>query len=527
MKPRVMIVDDEETIRKLLKGRLEREGIEVLSAPSAQEAESLFTQSTSQGGAPIGVLVTDLKMPGRDGFSLMDWVRSRDERCKVVLITGHGEKEVAIQALKRGGTDYLEKPFDLEEFTHSVRRCINEYRLESERADRVAALEARVERTEGRASDEYWFVSKSPAMAKVNEWISVLRRESMRGEGEEPAVLILGESGTGKEGIARMVHAGSRRGRGPWVAVNCANFNETMLESELFGHEKGAFTGATGLKRGLFEIARGGTLFLDEIAEMEPKIQAKLLRVIQEKTFRRVGGTVDIAADVRLIAATHARLEEGVRSGKFREDLYHRVSRVVVEVPPLRDRMQDIVPMAQQFAERAFSRRSKKFLAFTAESQAAMQGYRWPGNVRELLNVIERAALVDRGGSAAVDVCGFMGVQPASQMTVVAAPLTLVSSQSTPSSESPTGGRPPAVLSLQDPIESYTSLKKRWSLSFEREYLAAILARHGGNVSAAAREAHLDRSNFLRLLRRHRMTAQEFRQTEMDGSAPSIQKKAA
>ncbi len=542
MKPRVMIVDDEETIRKLLKGRLEREGVEVFSAGNAQEAESVFNQATAQGGAPISVLVTDLKMPGRDGFSLMDWVRSRDERCKVVLITGHGEKEVAIQALKRGGSDYLEKPFDLEEFTHAVKRCINEYRLETERADRVAALEARVERTEGKGADDYWFVSKSPSMGKVNEWISVLRRESMRGEGEEPTVLILGESGTGKEGIARMVHAGSRRGRGPWVAVNCANFNEQLLESELFGHEKGAFTGATSLKRGLFEIARGGTLFLDEIAEMEPKLQAKLLRVIQEKTFRRVGGTADMTTDVRVVAATHARLEEGVRTGKFREDLYHRVSRVVVEVPALRERTQDIVPMAQQFAERAFGKRGKKFPGFSAESQAALQGYRWPGNVRELLNVVERAALVDRDTGKTVDVCPFMGVQPASQMAQhmsYPTPLTLVqggggagatvatTSSTVQGTVQPTAQKDPVVLTLQDPIESYTSLKKRWSLSFEREYLAAMLARHGGNVSAAAREAHLDRSNFLRLLRRHRMTAQEFRHDEMDDSASSIQKKAA
>jgi len=531
MKPRVMIVDDEETIRKLLKGRLEREGVEVFAAGNAQEAETAFNQASAQGGAPIGVLVTDLKMPGRDGFSLMDWVRSRDERCKVVLITGHGEKEVAIQALKRGGTDYLEKPFDLEEFTHAVKRCMNEYRLESERADRVAALEARVERSEGKGSDEFWFVSKSSSMSKVNEWISVLRRESMRGEGEEPTVLVLGESGTGKEGIARMIHAGSRRGRGPWVAVNCANFNEQLLESELFGHEKGAFTGATALKRGLFEIAKGGTLFLDEIAEMEPKLQARLLRVIQEKTFRRVGGTADLSTDVRVIAATHAHLEEGVRTGKFREDLYHRVSRVVVEVPSLRERSQDIVPMAQQFAERAFGRRGKKFSGFSAESQAALQGYRWPGNVRELLNVVERAALVDRGAGKAVDVCPFMGVQPASQMTHVT-PLTLVpgtggGTGATVATTAPTTQRDPVVLTLQDPIESYTSLKKRWSLSFEREYLAAMLARHGGNVSAAAREAHLDRSNFLRLLRRHRMTAQEFRHDEVDDSASSIQKKAA
>ncbi len=525
-----MIVDDEETIRKLLKGRLEREGYQVASCSNAAEAEVAFKAA---GAPPVGVLVSDIKMPGKDGFSLMEWVKSRDSRCKVMLITGHGEKEVAIRALKWGATDYLEKPFDLDEFVHSVKRCMHEYELESEKADRVAALEARAQRAEAQVAGDTWFVSKSRAMNPVNEWISVLRRESMRGEGEEPTVLVLGESGTGKEGIARMVHAGSRRGRGPWVAVNCANFSEQLLESELFGHEKGAFTGATGLKRGLFELAHGGTLFLDEVAEMDSHMQAKLLRAIQEKTFRRVGGTTDIKADVRVIAATHAQIEKCVENGTFREDLFHRINRVTIEVPALRERTHDIIPMATQFAERAFASRGKSFKGFTAESQAAMQGYRWPGNVRELLNVVERAALVAGPAEERIDVCPFMGASPASSVTT---PVSRVIEGGAEGSGMPESSdhlslvRPAPtapVLKLQDAMESYTTLKKRWSFSFEREYLVAILNRHDGNVSAAAREAHLDRSNFLRLLRRHRMTAQEFRKDRDSDSASESQKKAA
>ncbi|MBU6376589.1 MAG: sigma-54 dependent transcriptional regulator [Bdellovibrionales bacterium] len=535
-KTRVMIVDDEETIRKLLKGRLEREGYEVVACSNSAEAE---TQFKSSGAAPVAVLVSDIKMPGKDGFSLMEWAKARDARCKVVLITGHGEKEVAIRALKWGASDYLEKPFDLDEFVHSVKRCMNEYELESEKAERLAALEARAERAEGQTGGDTWFVSKSKAMDQVNEWISVLRRESMRGEGEEPTVLVLGESGTGKEGIARMIHAGSRRGRGPWVAVNCANFNEQLLESELFGHERGAFTGATQLKRGLFELAHGGTLFLDEVGEMDPRLQAKLLRVIQEKTLRRVGGTADIKTDVRVIAATHVNLEKSVEKGSFREDLYHRINRVVIQVPSLRERTHDIIPMAAQFAEKAFSVRGKKFSGFSAESQAAMQGYRWPGNVRELLNVVERAALVAGAKDQAVDVCAFMGAQPASKMTVVQTTTTgsasveaYSESYSSPSGNGSTRlsivkSESAPVLQLQDAMESYTTLKKRWSFSFEREYLAAILSRHDGNVSAAAREAHLDRSNFLRLLRRHRMTAQEYRKDRESDSVSDTHKKAA
>jgi transcriptional regulator with GAF, ATPase, and Fis domain len=286
-----------------------------------------------------------------------------------------------------------------------------------------------------------------------------------------------------------MVHAGSRRGKGPWVAVNCANFNEQLLESELFGHEKGAFTGASALKRGLFEIARGGTLFLDEVGEMDVKLQAKLLRVLQERVFRRVGGGADLEADVRVIAASNRNLPERVRDGSFRDDLYHRLSRVVVELPALRERPDDIVPMAIQFADRAFRARGKAFNGFSPEAELDLRSYPWPGNVRELLNIIERTALVWQGGESLV--CSKdLGIP------VSGAPGTPVA-------------RP--VQSAGDAETGYTELKKRWGDSFEREFLVNSLTRNSGNVSAAAREAKLDRSNYLRLLRRHALRAQDFR----------------
>jgi transcriptional regulator with GAF, ATPase, and Fis domain len=327
-------------------------------------------------------------------------------------------------------------------------------------------------------------------MGKVNDWISVLRREAMRGDAEEPTTLILGESGTGKEGIARMVHAGSRRGKGPWVAVNCANFNEQLLDSELFGHEKGAFTGANALKRGLFELAKGGTLFLDEIGEMDVKLQAKLLRVLQEKVFRRVGGIQDIDSDVRVVAATNRNLKSRVSDGKFRDDLYHRLSRVVVDIPSLRERSDDVVPMAKQFAERAFQSRAKTFSGFTPDAETAMTGYNWPGNVRELMNVIERTALVWEGSGPVTGASLSIPVSNARTHTPSAPTLSVIE-----------GGE----------LLTYTEMKKKWSDSFEKEYLLSTLERNQGNVSAAARDSKLDRSNFLRLLRRHGVNASQFR----------------
>ena len=496
-KARVLVVDDEDTIRNLLKSRLGRDGYDVATAANADEAESQFAS-----GGEVGVMVTDLRMPGRDGFALMEAAKKKNPNLRVIVITGHGEKEVAVKALRQGASDYLEKPFDLDELSHAVKRSIREYQLESENTDLVARLEARVQRVEGKTEDKYWYVSKATSMAKVNEWLTVLRREAMRGDAEEPTVLILGESGTGKEGIARMVHTGSRRGKGPWVAVNCANFNEQLLESELFGHERGAFTGANVLKRGLFEIAKGGTLFLDEIGEMDVKLQAKLLRVLQEKVFRRVGGTADLETDVRVVAATNRNLGEKVGEGKFRDDLYHRLSRVVVEIPALRNRSGDIVPMAKQFGERAFGSRAKPFSGFSPEAEQALTSYGWPGNVRELLNVVERTALIWEGGGTIT--AKSLGL-PANSVTSSTSRLEAIPS-----------------MSLGD-TGSYTDLKKKWCDSFEREYLIATLAKHGGNVSAASRDSKLDRSNFLRLLRRHGLKAQDYRKLTAATGSPITQ----
>lgn len=487
-KPLILIVDDEEAIRKLLRARFERENMEVLVATQATEAMSIIEKHPE-----LAVMITDVKMPGKDGLTFTKELKQNRKHPKVIVMTGHGEKSTAINALKFGASDYLEKPFDMEEMVHAVNRTIREVALERENEDFVQRLEARASRVESPAGDLPWYGTQSKSMQKVHDWIRVLKRESV-GNAEDPTTLIIGESGTGKEGIARLVHQNSRRNQGPWIAVNCANFSEQLLESELFGHEKGAFTGAVQTKRGLFELAKGGALFLDELGEMDVKLQAKLLRVLQEKTFRRVGGQADITSDVRVIAATNQNLERQIKEGKFRADLYHRLSKVVIQVPALRERLDDIIPMANLFLTHSFKTRGKTFHGLTEAAHDAIRTYTWPGNVRELLNVVERTALLwERDGQVDFSDLGLPSV---------------------PQGNIPTITDEDEINPWKEKTEvtsSYTLLKRKWSETFEREFLAGLLEKHQGNVTAAAKEASLDRSNFLRLLRKHHINAAQYR----------------
>lgn len=554
----ILVVDDEESIRQLLKSRLEREGYTVVTASNAEEAEKEF-----KSGKEFSTVVTDLKMPGKDGFSLMQSLRETQSTLKFIVITGHGEKEAAVKAVKSGATDYLEKPFDLNDFSNAVKRCEKEYALTAENKDLLSRLEARLERAETKGNETTYYTPVSTTMKPVTEWLEVLKRESARTEAEEPSVLILGESGTGKEIVARQVQQFSRRSKNPFIAVNCANFNEQLLESELFGHEKGSFTGATSQKRGLFELAKGGTLFLDEVGEMDIKLQAKLLRVLQEKTFKRVGGTLDLQSEVRVVAATNVNLLEKVSKGLFREDLYHRISRVVIEMPSLRSRKEDIVPMAKFFAKKAFSSRGKNFLGFSADAENALTTYEWPGNVREMLNVVERVALlhtnsgpvgleslslpVRRGGGANVLRLNIVNSgNGAATTTVTGTDGVAITGAGTNGASAPagnviqftantTGSGAPTLSAVReaalnffevarravDPVDGlqFMKLKKAFVDQFETDYLRGMLTKHGGNVSAAAREAALDRSNFLRLLRRHKIKSTEHRTNESAGTS--------
>jgi DNA-binding NtrC family response regulator len=490
----ILVVDDEESIRKVLKARLEREGFTVETAADGVSAEAILNAKPE-----ITVMITDVKMPGKDGLTLTKETKQKKNSPKVIVMTGHGEKSTAIEALRIGASDYLEKPFDMDEMTHAVKRSLKEARLERENEDFVQRLEARITRVEAKEGESFWYVSKAKAMERVNDWLRVLERESNQGTAEEPSTLIIGESGTGKEGIARMIHQGSRRAKAAWVAVNCANFSEQLLESELFGHEKGSFTGAVAQKRGLFELAKGGTLFLDEMGEMDIKLQARLLRVLQEKTFRRVGGHVDLTTDVRVIAATNQNLMRFIAEGKFREDLYHRLAKVVIDLPKLSERKEDILPMTREFLERSFKSRGKAFDGLSPQAESAIVQYNWPGNVRELLNMCERTSLLwDKSGRVCLEDLSLPQASPnaAPQVTMPLIPGLTKNADAWAENEN---------------TSSYTLLKKKWSDVFEREYLCGLLDKHTGNVTAAAKEAGVDRSNFLRLLRRHQIDAASYR----------------
>lgn len=353
-----------------------------------------------------------------------------------------------------------------------------------------ALLRARVGRAEGVNEDRYWFISKSESMQKVNEVISALQRESMKGSAKEPTVLLLGEAGTGKEGVARQIHAGSRRGNGPWISVNCGDFTEHSLESEIFGHEKGAHAGAVSLKYGALELAQSGTLFLNEVTALGEKLQSKFLGFLEKGTYRRVGGTEDLSSDVRVIASTNYGIGEILEKNMLRSDLKASISKFEIEIPALRNRKDEIVKIAHTFLEAAFSSCGKRFSGLTPEAERTLENHPWPGNLREMLNMSERIALLWKGNGPVAD--QHLGLQ-----------------NTQGSAATSEGFKMSALPSLSE--DGYMDLKRKWSDRFEYEYLSAALGRHGGNVSAAAREAKIDRSNFLRLLRRHGLNAQGFR----------------
>jgi two-component system, NtrC family, nitrogen regulation response regulator NtrX len=444
--PSILIVDDEPGVRSALGGVLRDEGYEVDAVDSGEAClERLSRQA-------YDVVVLDIWLPGMDGLQTLARMRERQVDTQVVIISGHGNIESAVRAIKMGAFDFVEKPLSLEKTVLVVRNALRQRNLEAENR----ALRARVDAQHTMVGDSY-------AMVKLREQVAMAAPTNGR-------VLIFGENGTGKELVARNIHQMSRRRTGPFVEVNCAAIPEDLIESELFGHVRGAFTGAVVDRRGKFELAHGGTIFLDEIADMSLKTQAKVLRVLQEQIMEPVGGSNRIKVDARVLAATNKDLTSEIRAGRFREDLYFRLNVVPIFVPPLRDRQEDIALFADHFMAvlaREYGRRPK---AFESDAIAALKRYPWPGNVRELRNVIERLMIMVPGDRISSRDLTFLDQAPSSDSQ--AFPQTFAS------------------VPLHDARDQ-----------FERDYILRALAAQQGNISRTAEVLGIERSNLYRKMR--------------------------
>ncbi|AUX35400.1 MULTISPECIES: sigma-54 dependent transcriptional regulator [Sorangium] len=372
---RVLVVDDEASARSGLEKLLRQEGYVVDAAADGAAALEIAAER------PPDVVVTDLKMPKMDGVTLLGKLRAQDPALPVIVVTAFGDVSSAVQAMRAGAEDYLTKPVDFDALLVSLERALERSAL------RVEAENLRRQLREREGEGVEGLIGASPAMQKVY-------RMARQVAGARATVLITGESGTGKGELARAIHAKGPRARAPFVTLHCAALAESLLESELFGHERGAFTGADKRRIGRFEQAHGGTLFLDEVGEIAPSTQVKLLRVLQERTFERVGGNDTVSIDVRLIAATNRDLAAAVQEGRFREDLYYRLNVVHIDMPPLRVRDTDVLLLANHFLRRFAAENHRKIEGFTDEARAKLVAHRWPGNVRELENAIERAVVL-------------------------------------------------------------------------------------------------------------------------------------
>ncbi|MBW1805878.1 MAG: sigma-54-dependent Fis family transcriptional regulator [Deltaproteobacteria bacterium] len=374
----ILIVDDEKNYLVVLEALLGPEGYEIVTVDNARDALRLI------GESDLDLLITDMKMPGMTGMELLEETKRIKRDLPVIMMTAYGTIEMAVEAMKKDAYDYITKPFQNEELKLTIWKALKNYRLVKENRLLNKAL-----------SERYRFgniIGKSKPMLKVYDLIEKVAQS-------RTTVLITGDSGTGKELIAKAIHYDSPRKGRPFISINCGALTETLLESELFGHEKGAFTGAIAMKKGRFELADGGTLFLDEVGEMPPPLQVKLLRVIQEMEFERVGGTKTIKVDVRILSSSNRDMKDEVEKGQFREDLFYRLNVIHIEVPSLRERSEDIRLLVNHFIEKYREDKGKERIELSPETWKALYDYSWPGNIRELENVIERAVVLNPGRS--------------------------------------------------------------------------------------------------------------------------------
>jgi DNA-binding NtrC family response regulator len=372
----ILVIDDEQTQREVLTGYLKKKGYRLLSAESGEEGISLIKQNA------VDIVLSDFKMPDKTGIEVLKDVKQINPGISFVIITAYSTVEDAVKAMRLGAYDYISKPVDLDELDLMIEKILETRNLKSEIKNLKSQLQERHRITS--------IISHSQKMEEV---LSIASRAAE----SNTSILITGENGTGKEVLAKAIHYISQRKDGPFVAVNIPALSENLLESELFGHEKGSFTGADRMRKGRFEISEGGTIFLDEIGDIPPAMQVKLLRVLQEREIERVGGTDKIPVDVRIISATNRSLEQKIKEGTFREDLYYRLNIVTIGIPPLRERKDDIVPLTELFVKKYSEQNNKSGMEISKESVDYLLKYNFPGNVRELENIIERAVVLSRG----------------------------------------------------------------------------------------------------------------------------------
>jgi len=376
MVPKMLIIDDEPLMRITLQDSLVGEGYEVVAAETGRKGVDLLRKNQWD------IIITDLKLPDLEGIEILKEAKFLNPSTEVILITAYGSIDSAVSAMKEGASDYLTKPFSMDELLLIIKRLLRMKQLEEENLSLKKRVEERY-RLEG-------LVGKSPQMLKIYDLIETVAQT-------DTTVLVNGENGTGKELVANAIHLQSPRKNSPFIKVNCAALPETLLETELFGHERGAFTGAIRQRKGRFEMANGGTLFLDEVGEIFPAVQVKLLRVLQERQFERVGGNETLAVDVRLICATQRDLKEEIRKGNFREDLYYRLNVVPITLPPLRERREDILLLAEHFVDKFSKKMGKEIAGLSEDAKALLLRYPFPGNIRELENMLERAIALIKG----------------------------------------------------------------------------------------------------------------------------------